>query len=73
MKLPDFLTTIDGLCATCHGDGKCNHCNGSGVNTRLSNEEPKCQHCEGTGVCSACGGNGSYKSGPPILDLGLNG
>ena len=72
MKLPNALNTIDGLCATCHGDGKCNNCHGSGVNTHFNDEEPKCQNCAGTGVCATCGGTGSYKSEPQILDMGLN-
>jgi len=38
-------------------NGKCGHCNGTGVNTQLNSAEPDCPYCRG-GVCAACGGTG---------------
>jgi DnaJ-class molecular chaperone len=52
-------------CPNCAGDifslsdaGKCAHCNGTGINTRINSPEPKCPYCRGTGVCASCRGTG---------------
>lgn len=50
-------------CPQCAGgflkaNGKCGKCNGTGINTQISSDEPKCPACGGTGVCSNCGGSG---------------
>lgn len=47
------------------GNGRCSKCHGSGVNLRLTSEEPKCPACDGTGVCATCQGEGVYPSVPP--------
>ena len=45
-------------CDTCHGEGKCPECFGSGVNVHLDEDEPKCRKCSGTGKCQVCEGTG---------------
>ena len=45
-------------CDTCHGDGKCPECFGSGVNVHLDEDEPKCRKCGGSGQCPLCQGTG---------------
>jgi RecJ-like exonuclease len=48
-------------CHTCHGDGKCDVCNGGGTRLIVENESPKsikCTNCSGKGRCPACGGTG---------------
>ena len=48
-------------CDTCHGDGKCPECFGSGVNAHLDEDEPKCRKCAGSGKCPVCEGTGRAK------------
>jgi DnaJ-class molecular chaperone len=58
------------------GNGRCSHCHGSGVNLRLTSDEPKCPACGGTGICATCGGEGVFNEeadedhGLQFLDLG---
>ena len=43
------------------GDGKCNRCNGSGIDVGvavLAGYEGDCERCNGTGICSVCNGTG---------------
>jgi DnaJ-class molecular chaperone len=43
------------------GDGKCNHCGGTGIDIGvavLAGYEGDCERCGGTGVCPACNGMG---------------
>ena len=49
-------------CHTCHGDGKCNLCNGGGSKLIVEDSKPrsiKCSNCSGKGRCPACGGTGT--------------
>lgn len=67
-----MMVSREDACGSCHGDGKCAECFGSGTNVHLNSDQPKCQNCAGTGTCPACNGSGSvYNRGPEILDLGL--
>ena len=48
-------------CHTCHGDGKCNLCRGSGVQLIVEGSTPKsvkCSNCS-KGKCPTCGGTGT--------------
>ncbi len=43
------------------GDGKCNHCGGTGIDIGvavLAGYEGDCESCGGTGLCPACNGTG---------------
>lgn len=40
------------------GNGRCGHCDGTGINTQIDSAQPRCPYCTGTGVCSACEGTG---------------
>ena len=46
------------------GNGRCSRCQGSGVNLRLTSDEPKCPACNGTGICATCQGEGVITTGP---------
>ena len=43
-----------------HGNGKCSHCHGSGVNLNLASDLPRCVYCDGTGECATCKGTGLH-------------
>ncbi len=45
-------------CPTCDGTGKCEKCEGSGDNMKLSNWKTNCSECKGTGECRRCEGAG---------------
>jgi hypothetical protein len=52
-----------GPCPECaqgffEGNGRCRHCDGTGINAQIDSAQAKCPFCHGTGVCSACGGTG---------------
>jgi len=58
-----------GRCPDCaegflEGNGRCGHCNGTGINTQLDSAQPACPYCKGTGVCATCGGSGLAGRGP---------
>ena len=42
-------------CMGCRGNGKCQHCHGSGW---VNNNKSKCSLCHGTGRCQSCAGLG---------------
>ena len=61
-------TCIDGTCIHCHGDEKCQYCNGTGIRTtstknytgegiNLVDYQDTCPFCHGTGKCSYCDGD----------------
>ena len=60
-------------CTACFGNGRCAQCDGSGINSRRNEDQPKCCNCSGTGVCPACNGTSAWMVPPPeIIDLGLS-
>lgn len=59
-----------GRCPECaegifEGNGRCSHCDGTGINTQLDSAQSQCPYCKGTGVCAACGGTGAAGRGGP--------
>ena len=62
-------TCHDGTCILCHGDGKCQYCNGTGIRVsstknytgegiKLVDIKETCPFCHGTGKCPHCEGTG---------------
>jgi DnaJ-class molecular chaperone len=56
------------------GNGRCSKCHGSGINLRLTSNDPKCPACDGTGVCRTCDGSGLWappedENGPDELEI----
>ena len=52
-------------CTYCHGSGKCNPCNGTGIESYNFNgnlEQHTCLSCGGSGICSHCDGTGRVKN-----------
>ena len=45
-------------CHSCHGSGRCKHCNGSGKYSYA--RDGRCGVCRGTGRCAGCDGKGFY-------------
>lgn len=42
-------------CSGCHGSGRCQHCNGTGL---VNNNRSRCSLCGGSGRCKSCAGVG---------------
>ena len=54
-----------GDCLFCHGSGKCEECNGTGINPHLSSSDNTCPHCSASGKCPECSGSGLSPIGRP--------
>lgn len=52
-------------CAFCSGSGKCEECNGTGINPHLNSSDASCPHCSGSGKCPECNGAGLSPLGRP--------
>ena len=54
-----------GECLFCDGSGKCEECNGTGINPHLSSSDAACPHCSACGKCPECEGSGLSRIGRP--------
>jgi hypothetical protein len=54
-----------GDCVFCDGSGKCEECNGTGVNPHMRSSDAACPHCSGNGKCPECSGSGLSPIGRP--------
>lgn len=54
-----------GECVFCGGSGKCEECNGTGINPHVSSVEGACPHCSGSGKCPECSGSALSPIGRP--------
>lgn len=59
-----FKAAASTPCTQCGGDGECDACSGTGVDSGvavLAGYEGDCERCGGTGACPACGGSGEVQ------------
>ena len=54
-----------GDCLFCNGSGKCEECNGTGINPHVSSSDASCPHCSGSRKCPECDGSGLSPIGRP--------
>jgi hypothetical protein len=54
-----------GDCLFCNGSGRCEECNGRGINPHVSSSDAVCPHCSGSRKCPECDGSGLSPIGRP--------